>query len=67
MSTRKDSSRCLTGGGFLVEEGVAEVGDEVGLEELNCLIEPTRFDFQRLLHMAEAKYATRSDVSGLEY
>ncbi len=44
-----------------------EFGDEVGLEELSCLVKPTRFDFQRLLHLAEAKYATRSDVSGLEY
>ena len=44
-----------------------EYGDEVGLEELNCLVEPTRYDFQRLLHMAEAKFATRSDTSQLNW
>jgi hypothetical protein len=44
-----------------------EYGDEVGLEELNCLIEPTRFDFQRLLNMAQAKNETKSDLKGLTW
>jgi hypothetical protein len=44
-----------------------EYGDEVGLEELSCLIKPSRFDFQLLLNMAEAKYATKSDLKRLTW
>jgi hypothetical protein len=42
-------------------------GDEVGLEELNSLTAPSRFDFQRLLHHAEAKYNTRSNLKVLTW
>lgn len=44
-----------------------DYGDEVGIEELSCLIEPTRLDFQRLLHLAEAKYSTRSNLKVLKW
>jgi hypothetical protein len=50
-----------------LRERLTHYGDEAGLEELNYLVEPTRFDFNRLSHVAVTKYATRSDVSGLEY
>ena len=42
-------------------------GDDAGLEELNCLVEPKRFDFNRLSHVAVTKYATKSDLKGLTW
>lgn len=46
---------------------LTDYGDKAGLEELNCLITPTRFDHQRLLHLAKAKYGTRSDLKLIGY
>jgi hypothetical protein len=44
-----------------------EYGDEVGLHELASIKAPTRFDFRRLLNVAEQKYRSPCDVSGLTY
>lgn len=42
-------------------------GDEVGLEELSCLVQPTRADSQRLLYMAEYKFTPPTNDSRLDY
>jgi hypothetical protein len=44
-----------------------DYGDEAGLRELAGLERPTRFDHRRLLNIAEAKFRSPSNLTGLEF